>query len=310
MLGSIGFSGISLLALFGLLLVIVLGMFVSSSDALLEGIPVPEQPAFDIPAPLVPIYIRAQNERVSWARLAAIQKISTNFGEEKARRSDTIGSLGLPFFIWNSYRIDGDEDNKEDWDNPYDVIFTLANYFQHAVDDTDTAADEEKALAAILLNPEDVRLVHAKEAEYAAMLLINRDWLWPVIGYSSISSPYGMRTDPVTGESGAFHDGIDIPAPRGTPVVAIQDGTVIEVSFGSGGYGNLIRLQHAGGVQSFYGHLAAIGVRPGQRVLRDEVIGAVGSTGKSTGPHLHLGMTDNGQSVNPQTFWPNFIHGG
>lgn len=294
--GSLGFVGIGIILLILLLAFVLLGILVSSSDSSMEGIPVPDNQTFDIPAPLMPIYMHAENERASWARLAAVHKITTDFGAAKAERIDTIGGLGFPRLLWEAYKVDGDGDGRMDPDNPYDGIFSLANYLRSASLETDAA------LGAWFLNPNDVALVHAKEAEYAAMLRVSGNWLWPVIGYMAISSPYGTRTDPVTGAHGAFHDGIDIPAPRGTPVVAMQNGTVIQVIMGSSGYGNLIRLQHDGNMQSFYGHLSDIGVRRGQQVMRGQVIGWVGSTGKSTGPHLHLGMSQNGQSVDPQLY--------
>lgn len=303
LVGSLGFVGICIVLLVLLLAFVLLGILVSSSDSSMEGIPVPENQTFDIPAPLLPIYIHAENERVAWARLAAVHKVTTDFGAEKAKRIDTVGGLGFPRPLWEAYKLDGDEDGKIDPDNPYDAIFSLANYLRLSTLDIDAT------LEAWFLNPNDVALVHAKEVEYAAMLIIPRNWLWPVIGYSALSSPYGIRIDPVTGEAGVFHDGIDIPAPRGTPVIAIQSGTVVQVIKDSGGYGNLIRLQHDGGIQSFYGHLSGIGVHQGQQVLRGEVIGWVGSTGKSTGPHLHLGMLQGGQSVNPQNYWMDQTEG-
>ncbi|HUC91942.1 MAG TPA: M23 family metallopeptidase [Paenibacillus sp.] len=303
-IGSLGAVGIAIALLSMLLVFALLGVLISSSDSSsMEEIPVPDNQAFDIPAPLLPIYIQAENGNASWARLAAIHKVATNFGAEQAKRIDTIGGLGFPRMLWEAYKLDGDVDGKIDPDNPVDAIFSLANYFRLNTLDTDAA------LEAWFLNPNDASLVRVKEAEYAAMLIMPRNWLWPVIGYTSLSSPYGTRIDPVTGETGVFHDGIDIPAPRGTPVVAAQNGTVVQVSKSSNGYGNLIRLQHNGGIQSFYAHLSGIGVRLSQRVLRGEVIGWVGSTGKSTGPHLHFGMSQNGQSVNPQSYWNDQTEG-
>jgi len=295
--GSLGATGLGMIALFFLFCFVILGVLVSSSDSSMEGIPVPAQPAFDIPAPFLSIYLRAENSRVSWARLAAIHQVATNFGAGKADRIDTIGSFGFPRSLWETYKVDGDGDGRMGPDNPIDVIYSLANYFQL------TPADGEEALRALFLHPEELDRVHAKEAEYAAMLVIHQNWLWPIIGYTAISSPYGVRLDPVTGEPGVFHDGIDIPAPRGTPVMAIQDGVVIEVATSNTGYGNLIRLQHEGDNQSFYGHLSEIGVKRGQQVLRGEVIGWVGSTGKSTSDHLHLGLSQKGASADPLHLW-------
>jgi len=303
LIGSLGFVGIAIVLLALLLVFTLLGVLVSSSDSSMEGIPVPGKQTLDIPAPLLPIYLHAENERVTWAQLAAIHKISTDFGTEKAKRFDTIGGLGFPRLLWDGYQVDGDGDGKIDPDNPVDTIFSLANYLRLASLETDSV------LEAWFLDQSDVALVYAQEAKYAANLFMRQNWLWPVIGYTTISSPYGLRTDPVTGEPGMFHDGIDIPAPRDTPVFAIQSGTVIQVTTSSSGYGNLVRLQHDGGMQSLYAHLSEIGVRRRQKVLKGEVIGWVGSTGKSTGPHLHFGMSQNGQSVDPQMYWVDPVEG-
>ncbi|MEB3102865.1 M23 family metallopeptidase [Ferviditalea candida] len=303
-IGSLGAAGIAIALLALLLVFALLGLLVSASDSSsMEGIPMPKNPTFDIPAPLLPIYIKAENGNATWALLAAVHKVATDFGAKEAKRIDAIGGLGFPRPLWEAYKTDGDGDGKIDPENPFDAIFSLANYFRL------TALDADEALEAWFLNANDAALVRAKEAEYAAILIIRRNWLWPVIGYTFISSPYGSRTDPVTGEPGAFHDGIDIPAPRGTPVAAIQSGTVALVSRSNSGYGHLVRLQHDGGIQSFYAHLSGIGVRQGQQVLRGEVIGWVGSTGKSTGPHLHFGMSQHGQSVDPLLYWPDYSEG-
>ncbi|MBW4081292.1 M23 family metallopeptidase [Paenibacillus sp. S150] len=302
-MGSIGGLGLALLALFGLLLVVVLGMFVSSSDSSLGG-NVPGQEALDIPPALLPLYIRAEHEGVAWSRLAAIHRVSTNFGLEKPEGSHTVGVFGFPRVLWQAYRVDGDGDGKLDPDNPADVIFSLANYFRLVSDEADAA------LVQLFPDLVEREMVIAKEREYAAMLVIHSGWLWPLAGYPGLSSAYGYRVDPVTGAPGTFHDGIDIPAPRGTPVLAIQDGTVVQVVKSSSGYGNLIRLEHGGGIESFYAHLTDIGVKKQQTVQRGEVIGWVGNTGKSTGPHLHLGMTQNGQSFNPMLFLRPETEGG
>ncbi|WP_225902673.1 peptidoglycan DD-metalloendopeptidase family protein [Pseudanabaena sp. PCC 6802] len=100
-----------------------------------------------------------------------------------------------------------------------------------------------------------------------------------------VTSGYGWRINPVTGES-AFHSGIDLGAPMGTPVLAAKSGTV-QFAGWSGGYGNLIEIGHDN-MGTRYAHLSAIYVNPGQRVAKGQQIGLVGSTGRSTGPHLHF----------------------
>jgi murein DD-endopeptidase MepM/ murein hydrolase activator NlpD len=95
-----------------------------------------------------------------------------------------------------------------------------------------------------------------------------------------------------------FHAGIDISTPRGTPVHAPADGVVVSCAV-RGGYGNAIVLDHGYGTVTRYGHLDRFGVQPGQRVRRGDVIGFVGSTGKSTAPHLHYEVWVNDQAQNP-----------
>ena len=118
---------------------------------------------------------------------------------------------------------------------------------------------------------------------------------WPVSG--TITSPYGWRSNPFGGAPD-FHPGLDIAAPMGTTVTAAASGTVILAQW-YGGYGNFIMIDHGNGVASGYGHLSAIYVSNGQQVQKGQAIGAVGSTGHSTGPHLHFEVRVNGKTVDP-----------
>ncbi len=117
----------------------------------------------------------------------------------------------------------------------------------------------------------------------------------PVPG--SRSSGYGMRRHPILGYS-RMHKGIDFRAHYGEPIHAVTDGTV-EFAGRHGGHGNFVKLQHGGGMETGYAHMSRIAVRPGQRVRRGQVIGYVGSTGLSTGPHLHYEMYRGGKTVDP-----------
>jgi murein DD-endopeptidase MepM/ murein hydrolase activator NlpD len=125
--------------------------------------------------------------------------------------------------------------------------------------------------------------------------------IWPVRG--SVSAGFGERIDPLNGE-GAFHSGMDIAAPTGTEVMAAADGMVLSAG-PEAGYGNAILLDHGNGITTKYGHLSQIDVVVGQEVKRGQMIGAVGSTGRTTGPHLHYEVHVHDTPVNPA----KYLHG-
>ncbi len=124
-----------------------------------------------------------------------------------------------------------------------------------------------------------------------------RYYLASPLEFSRVSSGYGMRFHPITGGRKA-HMGVDYAAPTGTPVRTIGEG-LVEFAGEQRGYGNVIYIKHRNNQMTVYAHLSSIGVRKGQRVEQGQRIGAVGSTGASTGPHLHLEFRDNGVHVDP-----------
>lgn len=115
-----------------------------------------------------------------------------------------------------------------------------------------------------------------------------------------LSSGYGMRVHPVTGRL-ARHNGIDIPAPHGTPIYATADG-IIGRAQRLGGYGLYVEVEHGNNIQTRYGHMSSFIVAAGQRVKKGEILGYVGSTGRSTGNHLHYEVRIAGTPVNPLPF--------
>ena len=127
------------------------------------------------------------------------------------------------------------------------------------------------------------------------ILLASTPSIWPVHGY--LSATFGNRVDPFTGQWD-FHPGIDISTPVGTKVQAPADGVVVSVAV-KGAYGNAITIYHGYGIATQYGHLDRFGVRAGQRVHRGDMIGFVGNTGRSTGPHLHYEVWVRDQAQNP-----------
>lgn len=119
-----------------------------------------------------------------------------------------------------------------------------------------------------------------------------------------VASGFGYRIDPVY-KIPKMHAGLDFTAPTGTPIYATADGTVSEASYNIGGYGNIVKINHGFGYETWYAHMVRIKVRNGQKVKRGEVIGWVGSTGKSTGPHLHYEVHKNGVAVDPVYYFYN-----
>jgi murein DD-endopeptidase MepM/ murein hydrolase activator NlpD len=117
--------------------------------------------------------------------------------------------------------------------------------------------------------------------------------------HGRLTSGFGLRMHPVLGYA-RFHRGLDIGAPSGTPIVAAIDGTVARAGW-AGGYGNQVRLDHAGGLGTSYSHMSRIAVAPGTRVRQGQLIGYVGSTGMSTGPHLHYEMYRGGGVIDPRS---------
>ena len=115
-----------------------------------------------------------------------------------------------------------------------------------------------------------------------------------------LTSSFGMRKNPLTGNL-IFHNGIDLAAPRGTRVLSCADGTVKETGF-SGIYGNFVIIAHDGNKESLYGHLQTVQIELHERIKSGRLIGTVGSTGQSTGPHLHFELHENGIPKNPAGF--------
>lgn len=124
--------------------------------------------------------------------------------------------------------------------------------------------------------------------------------IWPTRG--KVSSPFGQRKSPFTGRK-EMHYGLDIAAPRGTPVYAAADGKVLEATYRRG-TGNVILIDHGYSYKTLYAHLSRFGVTRGDKVQKGQVIGYVGNTGLSTGPHLHYEVRVKGVAVNPVKFLP------
>ncbi len=129
-------------------------------------------------------------------------------------------------------------------------------------------------------------------------LLASTPSTWPARGW--VTSDFGQRIDPYTAER-VMHAGLDIAGPHGKDIIAPSDGTVVFAGL-EGGYGNVLVIDHGYGIKTRYGHLSAMKVKAGEKVKRGQLIGAIGNTGRSTGPHLHYEVRVNGLPQNPRKF--------
>ncbi|MGB9661704.1 MAG: peptidoglycan DD-metalloendopeptidase family protein [Moorellaceae bacterium] len=250
----------------------------------------------DIPSQYLPIFIEAQERYgVSWAVLAAVAKIESDFGRDMGPSS--AGAIGFMQFMpgtWEQYKQDGDGDGRMDPYNPYDAIFATANMLKA----NGFATDPRGAIFAYNHANWYVDMVMSQAAAYASTMLPVGQGAWPLPAqYKTVTDSYGMRWHPIL-KKYSFHDGIDLPAPEGTPVFAVQDGRVLW-DRENAAYGLCVILDH-GGLKTMYGHLADIAVRKGEKVKAGQVIGYIGNTGLSTGPHLHFSVYINGWPANPE----------
>ena len=125
--------------------------------------------------------------------------------------------------------------------------------------------------------------------------------IWPALG--KINNEFGYRKNPFGGRSYEMHSGIDVDGEKGDLIVAPGNGVVLRAQW-LGGYGKFIEIDHGYGLTTRYGHLSRLDVKKGDRVQRGQLIGLLGSTGRSTGPHLHYELRLNGVAINPRRFLP------
>lgn len=292
----------------------------------------------EIPAQFIPIYKEAAAKYgVPWNVLAAIHRVETTFSSDLSVSS--AGAIGpmqhMPatWVGWNypnharlgnitdgfditdvkniakygGYGVDGDGDGKADPMNVKDAVFTTASYLAK----NGGKGDIKKAVRAY--NHSDAYV--NKVMQYADLYVeggvpVNAGgaaggkgkFVWPVPATHASASSFGMRFHPID-KVWKPHKGMDIGGSRwkGTPIVAAADGVVVRAGNG-GGYGNFVEIDHGGGVHTFYGHMLSGTVRQGTKVHAGQPVGRMGSTGKSTGAHLHFEMRVNGVQTNPKKY--------
>ena len=168
--------------------------------------------------------------------------------------------------------------------------------------ETDRAAYEEQLAKEAALEADIQEMIAELERQEAANSIVSTGtYIWPLPGYSP-GSAYGWRIHPIWGDR-RFHAGEDIGAPMGTPILAADSGLVTVIPDNGNGYGNYIMINHGGGRVTLYAHMSGFAVSNGATVTQGQTIGYVGSTGNSTGPHLHFETRVNGATTDPKSYF-------
>lgn len=329
---KVGIPGlIIILGLAALLLIAaIFSFFGGNQGSTIEGGDPSQVAVNEVPQEFMGIYMAAQEEfNVPWNLLAAHHRVETNFSpgsiESYAGAMGPMQFMPCTWIGWSypacgglgdltidlttltstqtineygGYGLDADNDGKADINNPVDAIFTAASYL--AANGADEGLYEE-AIFAYNHSQEYVQDVLYYADLYAGAPqntgIAASDW--PVPFTDNITSPFGYRIHPISGGK-KLHKGIDVAAGGvlNQPTIAIMPG-VIEFSGVMGGYGNTVVIKHANGVETLYAHLSQLKARAGQKVQPGDIVGLIGSTGNSTGPHLHFEVSQNGNLIDP-----------
>ncbi|MFP4431093.1 MAG: peptidoglycan DD-metalloendopeptidase family protein [Spirochaetaceae bacterium] len=174
-----------------------------------------------------------------------------------------------------------------------DSLLSIAN--AHGTE-TNAILDANDMISSEISAGEVIFVPDARMNETDLKLILGELFVYPVRG--RFTSGFGMRNDPFTGVR-RFHNGIDLAGNPGTPIRAAMAGRVVHIETQIGNYGRFVIIRHDGGFQSLYGHLDGFAVRKGQYVSQGGIIGTMGNTGRSTGPHLHFSIIKNGSFVDP-----------
>ena len=181
----------------------------------------------------------------------------------------------------------------------------LLDQINSNISEVNRQLDEESAAAADIQAEITQKQKQLEEQRKQQNIVISSEtgYLWPLPGHYSLSSQFGYRIHPITGVAHS-HTGIDIPAPGGTPILAAKSGQVVTSAYHYS-YGNYVVIDHGNGNSTLYAHMSSRAVSEGQMVTQGQVIGYVGTTGSSTGNHLHFEVRDNYSRVDPESKYPS-----
>ena len=240
----------------------------------------------------------AYHMRYSSTLLEEIKKTGETIDEVTANLTTTLDAM-------NVVKVESEEAAKELSEKlaRVDVVIAQLNADLSTLnaDLAEKERDRQKLEADVAALTKTIKEQEAKNSTSSNTISYDGGQLgWPLKGYSMkyLTSSYGTRTDPITGKKGAFHNGLDVGAPHGTKILAAESGTVVRAST-YGTYGKCVIIDHGGGLMTLYAHCSGYNVVVGQKVTRGDVIAYVGSTGRSTGNHLHFTVFIDGATVDP-----------
>lgn len=189
------------------------------------------------------------------------------------------------------------------------IISDLAKDEAHTKNEIKELEAQAKAMDEEIARKERELAEQEKNNPGSTTVSSESDYLWPLPAYKNLSSLYAGRIDPFTGKP-ATHTGIDVPAPKGTKVLAAKSGTVLTSAYNAGGYGHYVVVRHSSGNTTLYAHLSSRSVKEGDSVKQGDVVGLVGSTGRSTGNHLHYEIRVNNERIDPVTKYKGLTYKG
>ena len=239
------------------------------------------------------------------AAAAAVEEVQSALNEEKYALEETRAQLDEAQRLLEEKRAEADELLRQ--------LIAKGQEFEAMIEESEDLQDE--LMQEIAQAEKDLKAAEYQEwlATYVPPTTYpsntttpstsapsSSGWVCPV-PYYTLTSPFGMRVHPISGKW-KMHNGVDMAAAQGTPIYAAKSGKVTVTSFQAGGAGYYVSINHGDGFSSVYMHMTHYIVSPGQYVTAGQVIGYVGSTGGSTGPHLHFGISYNGSYVNPMNY--------